>query len=131
ATHDLAGNSVGVTGCGKLGFNPSMSVQPETQTGGSSTGLNVDLGLPQRETLEPVSQELLAEAKLKKAVVKLPAGATISPSAANGLGACTPEEIGLTTKEKPSCPDSSKVGSAEVITPLLGDPFEGSLYVAQ
>jgi uncharacterized repeat protein (TIGR01451 family) len=131
ATHDLAGAPVGVTGCEKLGFTPSLSVAPETQTAGSPTGLNVDLRLPQRETLEPESQELLAEANLKKAVVKLPAGVTISPSAADGLGACTPEEIGLTSKEKPSCPDSSKVGSAEVITPLLGHPFEGSLYVAQ
>jgi hypothetical protein len=131
STHDALGNPVGVTGCEKLHFNPSLNVQPETQTGSSPSGLNVDLRLPQRETLEPVSQELLAEANLKKAVVKLPAGVTISPSAADGLGACTPEEIGLTSKEKPSCPDSSKVGSAEVMTPLLGHPFEGSLYVAQ
>jgi uncharacterized repeat protein (TIGR01451 family) len=131
ATHDAAGGPVGVTGCGKLGFNPVLSVAPETQTGGSPTGLNADLRLPQRETLEPESQELLAESNLKKAVVTLPAGVTISPSVANGLGACTPEEIGLTSKEKPSCPDSSKVGSAEVITPLLNHPAEGSLYVAQ
>jgi hypothetical protein len=131
ATHDALGGPLGVTGCEKLGFNPSISVQPETLTGGSPTGLNVDLRLPQKETLEPVSQELLAEANLKKAVVKLPAGVTVSPSVANGLGACTPEEIGLTSKEKPSCPDSSKVGSAEVITPLLNHPAEGSVYVAQ
>jgi uncharacterized repeat protein (TIGR01451 family) len=131
STHDASGAPLGVTGCEKLGFNPSLSVTPESQTGDSLTGLNVDLRLPQRETLEPESQELLAEADLKKAVVKLPAGVTISPSTANGLGACTPEEIGLSSKEKPSCPDSSKVGSAEVITPLLGHPAEGSLYVAQ
>jgi uncharacterized repeat protein (TIGR01451 family) len=131
ATHDAAGGPVGVTGCEKLGFNPSLSVQPESQSGSSTTGLNVDLRMPQRETLEPESQELLAEANLKKAVVKLPAGVTVSPSVANGLGACTPEQIGLSSKEKPSCPDSSKVGSAEVITPLLDHPAEGAVYVAQ
>jgi hypothetical protein len=131
ATHDAAGAPVGVTGCGKLGFNPSLSVTPESQTAGSPTGLNADLRLPQRETLEPESQEQLAEANLKKAVVKLPAGVTVSPSVANGLGACTPEQIALSSKEKPSCPDSSKVGSAEVTTPLLSHPAEGSLYVAQ
>jgi uncharacterized repeat protein (TIGR01451 family) len=131
ATHDAAGGPVGVTGCEKLGFNPALSVQPESQTGGSPTGLNVDLRLPQKETLELESQELLAEANLKKAVVKLPAGVTVSPSVANGLGACTPEEIGLSSREKPSCPDSSKVGSAEVITPLLNHPAEGAVYVAQ
>ncbi len=61
----------------------------------------------------------------------LPAGMTVSPSAANGLGACTSEEIGLHNAEKPSCPDSSKVGSAEVVTPLLEAPLQGSVYVAQ
>jgi uncharacterized repeat protein (TIGR01451 family) len=131
ATHDSNGEPVGVTGCGKLGFNPSLSVAPETQTAGVSTGLNVDLRLPQRETLEPESQELLAESNLKKAVVTLPAGVTVSPSVANGRGVCTPEEIALSSKEKPSCPDSSKVASAEVITPLLGHPLTGSVYVAQ
>jgi uncharacterized repeat protein (TIGR01451 family) len=128
---DALGGPLGVTGCEKLHFNPSLNVQPETQNGNSPTGLNVDLRLPQRESLEPASQELLAEANLKKAVVRLPAGVTVSPSVANGLGACTPEEIALTSKEKPSCPDSSKVGSAEVITPLLGHPAEGAVYVAQ
>jgi uncharacterized repeat protein (TIGR01451 family) len=131
ATHDAAGGPVGVTGCEKLGFSPSLSVAPESQAAGSPTGLNVDLRLPQRETLEPESQELLAEANLKKAVVALPADVAVSPSVANGLGVCTPEEIGLSGKEKPSCPDSSKVGSAEVITPLLDHPAEGSVFVAQ
>jgi uncharacterized repeat protein (TIGR01451 family) len=131
ATHDVAGGPLGVTGCGKLAFNPSLNVHPETQAGGSPSGLNVDLRLPQKESLEHETQELLAEANLKKAVVTLPAGVTVSPSVANGLGACTPEEIALSSKEKPSCPDSSKVGSAEVITPLLSHPAGGSLYVAQ
>jgi uncharacterized repeat protein (TIGR01451 family) len=131
ATQDANGGPLGITGCEKLHFNPSLNVQPEAQTGASLTGLDVDLRLPQRETLEPASQELLAESNLKKAVVKLPAGVTISPSTANSRGACTPEEIALSSKEKPSCPDSSKVGSAEVITPLLDHPAEGAVYVAQ
>jgi hypothetical protein len=130
-THDANGDPLGVTGCEKLHFNPSLNVQPETQNGSSSTGLNVDLHLPQRESLEPASQELLAEANLKKAVVTLPAGVTVSPSVANGLEACTPEEIALTSKEKPTCPESSKVASAEGVTPLLGHPLEGAVYVAQ
>src|SRR4029077_5093462 len=74
ATHDAGGAPLGVPGCERLHFTPSLSVHPETQTAGSPTGLNVDLRLPQRETLEPESQKLLAEANLKKAVVALPAG---------------------------------------------------------
>jgi uncharacterized repeat protein (TIGR01451 family) len=130
-THDAAENPVGVTGCEKLGFSPSLSVEPESQTGSSPTGLNVDLRMPLKETLESVSQELLAEANVKRVVETLPVGVTVSPSGANGLGVCTPEEIGLSSKEKPSCPDSSKIGTAEVITPLLSQPAVGSVYVAQ
>ncbi len=126
ATHDLAGDPVGVTGCSSLDFSPSISVQPDTQAAGSPTGLNVDLRVPQNE-----SPEGLAEANLKKAVVTLPAGMTISPSSANGLGACSEAQIGLDNADRPSCPDSSKVGSAEVLTPLLGHPLQGAVYVAQ
>jgi hypothetical protein len=126
ATHDASGNPVGVTGCASLDFSPSLSVQPDTQAAGSPTGLGVDLRVPQNE-----SPEGLAEANLEKAVVTLPEGMVISPSAANGLGACSEAQIGLDNAGKPSCPDSSKVGSAEVITPLLDHPLQGSVFVAQ
>jgi hypothetical protein len=126
ATHDASGNPVGVTGCASLDFSPSLSVQPDTPVAGSPTGLGVDLRVPQNE-----SPEGLAEANLKKAVVTLPQGMVVSPSAANGLGACSEAQIGLDNAGKPSCPDSSKVGSAEVITPLLGHSLQGSVYVAQ
>ena len=61
----------------------------------------------------------------------LPAGMAISPSAAGGRAACTPEEIGLSNANVPSCPDASKVGSAKILTPMLEDPLEGSIYLAQ
>jgi len=63
--------------------------------------------------------------------VKLPAGMTVSPSAANGLGACTLEQIGLGNANAPSCPDSSKLGTVEIETPLLEKPLKGSVFVAQ
>jgi hypothetical protein len=126
ASHDLSGAPLGVTGCSLLDFSPSLSVQPDTAVAGSPSGLDVDLRVPQSE-----SPEGLAEANLKKTVVTLPAGMVVSPSAANGLGACTPQEIGLSNADYPSCPDSSKVGSAEVFTPLLEHPLQGAVYVAQ
>ncbi len=125
-THDSSGSQTGVAGCGKLDFSPSLSVQPGTRVAGAPSGLSVDLHIPQEESIGG-----LAEADLRKAVVTLPAGVVVSPSAANGLGACTPEEIGLHNAEKPSCPDSSEVGTAEVLTPLLEKPLEGAVYVAQ
>jgi hypothetical protein len=117
-----------ITGCGELDFSPSLSVKPEPEgvAADSPSGLNVDLHIPQEESVRA-----LAEANLKDAVVTLPVGIAVSPSAANSLAACSPEEIGLHNAEVPSCPDSAKVGESELTTPLLEQPLKGSVYLAQ
>ena len=73
----------------------------------------------------------LSESTLKDTTVALPAGLSLSPSAANGLQACSQEQFGSHDAEKPSCPDASKVGTVVIHTPLLADPLEGSVYVAE
>jgi hypothetical protein len=113
-------------GCERVPFKPSVTVAPDSSVAGGPTGLAVDLKLPQDE-----NPEGLAEADLRKAVVTLPAGMAVSPSAADGLGACTEEEIALHSPGGASCPDSSKVGSVEIVTPALEKPLEGSVYLAQ
>jgi len=126
ASHDNNGTPVGTTGCDKLDFTPSISVQPDTSVADSPSGLSVDLHVPQND--DPAA---LAEADLKTAVVALPAGVSVNPSAANGLAACSPAQIGLDNANEPSCPDASKIGSVEVDTPLLPDPLKGAVYFAQ
>ncbi len=134
--------SPAVTECDRLHFNPKLTVKPEPEATAteSPSGLNVDLKIPQEESLEG-----LAEADLKEAVVKLPAGMTVSPSGANDLGVCTdtpepgkpgePErpggEIELLSAKPVKCPSSSKLGTVEVVTPLLEHPLEGSVYLAE
>jgi hypothetical protein len=126
-----------VTGCEALRFNPTLEVAPApepTATAESPTGLNIDLRLPHEE-----SPEGRAEADLKQLAVTLPPGMAISLSAANGLGACTntpepgrPEgEIALHSTEAMLCPESSELGTAEVLTPLLETPLKGAVYLAQ
>jgi hypothetical protein len=116
-----------VMGCEELAFSPSLSVRLDTAAAGSPSGLDADLRIPQNEGLTE-----LAEANLRDATVALPVGMVVSPSAAGGgREACTPGEIGLGNTEAPSCPDSSKVGSVEVTTPLLEAPLGGSVYLAQ
>jgi hypothetical protein len=117
-----------VTGCENLAFSPSLIVQPAPQAAAaeSPTGLNVDLKLPHEE-----SAEKLAEADPQQLTVMLPPGMAISLSAANGLGACTPSEIGLHSDEPVKCPESSELGGAEVVTPLLEAPLKGAVYLAQ
>jgi hypothetical protein len=114
-----------MTGCEKITFTPSLSVQPEGSSAGSPTGLNVDVHTPQN-----ANPEGLAEGNLKRAVVSLPAGIVVNPSVANGLDACTPEEIGVSDANPVSCPAASSIGSVEVNTPLLPAPLTGSVFVA-
>jgi hypothetical protein len=122
----VAGSPGGLRGCEALAFDPSVTVQPASSVASSPSGLNVDVRIPQNE-----SPGGLADANLKRAVVTLPAGMALSPSAAVGLGACTPEEIGLNNANVPSCPESAKVGTAEATSPSLQYPLTGDVYVAQ
>jgi len=129
----MSSQSPPVTGCDQLRFSPeAFTVQPETATADTPTGLNLDLKIPQPET-----PETLATPPLRDASVTLPAGLTVDPSAASGLAACSESEIGWLgpgvtnfTAAPPACPEASKVGSVEVLTPLLAAPLVGSVYLA-
>jgi hypothetical protein len=126
ASTDEQNRPVILGGCSRLDFSPSLELAPETSTTDTPTGLDVNLRVPQNE-----DPNRLAEADLKSAVVTLPPGLTLSPSAANGLEACSPAQIGIGTEQQPSCPAASKVGYLEVTTPLLEHPLVGEIYLAQ
>ena len=123
---DSGGNTVGVTGCSSLTFNPSITVQPDTTTADSPTGLNVDLHIPQ----SPSTESSLATPDLKTAVVTLPAGTVVSASAADGLQACSEAQFGWGNGAEPNCPNASKVGTAEIDSPIQADPLVGGIYLA-
>ncbi len=114
-----------MTGCDRLHFTPSVTVQPDSTVADSPSGLNFDLRFPQNEN--PTG---LAESTLAGTVVKLPGGFSVSPSAANGLQACSTAQISLNTNATPTCPDASRIGSVEISTPLLADPLRGGVFVA-
>jgi hypothetical protein len=117
------------TGCDELEFDPELKARPTTNRADSPTGLDVSLHFPQNE-----ANEGRATAHLKKAVVTLPEGLVVNPSGANGLGACTEAQLGMkggvADNEPVRCPDSSKIGSVSVSTPILDHPLPGALYVA-
>jgi hypothetical protein len=122
----------GLTNCEKLSFTPSLSVRPEQQGAESPSGLTTELKIP---IPQPESVDGYAEADLKEAVVTLPLGVTVSPSAAaDGLAACPlrgSEGIELKSSEPAKCPQASKLGTVEVHTPLLEEPLKGSIFLAQ
>jgi hypothetical protein len=122
----LGGIPLAISGCGRLDFSPRLSVTPQVRTADSPSGLDVDLHVPQDDSLNT-----LAEANLKDAVVTLPPGLVLNPSSANGLAACTAAQFALEGGEPANCPDASKIGTVEVDTPLLEHPLPGAIYVAK
>lgn len=132
----------GATGCSLLAFNPSIEVQPDTLQADEPVGLGVNIQVPQ-----PESPEVLGTPHLRDAVVTLPEGMSVSPGVVDGVRACDasgPEGINFTGPESEEvglngelqlapghCPNASVVGTAEAITPLLGVPVKGHVYLAR
>lgn len=132
-THDDEGNPAGVSRCDRVRFEPEIAAQPSTDKTASPSGLDFEMQIPEDGLLNPVG---LAQANLKKAVVTLPEGFTLNPSAGEGLGYCTEadfarEEFG--TEPGQGCPNASKLGTVQIESPLLdkGELAEGSLYIGQ
>ena len=171
-TPGAGGGPSGFTECNKLEFAPRISSKPTTNVADSPSGLEFDLHIPQPEAVHAEEGEAkypfeaqvpgetrtigaepaLHEADLKQAVVTLPKGISVNPASANGLGACTPAQIGLTsapgaptaeyTEAPATCPAAAKIGTVTVESPLLaehdeqGEPtvphlLEGGVYVAK
>ena len=114
-------------GCNRLPFSSSISVVPDGLAGSTPTGLTVGVHVPQEEVLNPAG---LAPADVKDTTVALPAGVALNPAGADGLLACSEAQIALSSDSVPSCPESSKVGTIEIHTPLLPNPLVGAAYLA-
>ena len=116
--------------CERVPFEPSIVVQPTTDTVESSSGLNVSLLVPQAWE----DPQTISTANLKDTALTLPVGYTVNPSAGSGLGVCTPEQLAAETSAGlpgSGCPEESKIGSVEVETPVLAENLTGSIYVAR
>jgi hypothetical protein len=122
---DQWGPQQGVTGCADVPFDPTFSAQPARPASPGSSGYVFDLTLPQTD-----DPSQLGESDLRTVSVTLPQGVRVNPSSADGLGACSPAQIALGSTGEPSCPDSSKIGTLEIVTPLLDQPLEGAVYLA-
>jgi hypothetical protein len=152
---DLEGNPVNVDSCNQLEYKPEIEAQPTTNLAESPSGLDANLHQPQNLELDGRSS-----AATKDVEVTLPEGMTLNPSAADGLSSCSSAQVGLLTavrqspvhfdKSLPACPDASRLGTVEVMTPVLvrrnsehkleldpetkkpiPDPLKGSIYLAK
>jgi hypothetical protein len=152
-THNTSGEPVSLTGCSKLLFPPAITVAPDVSDASTPSGLTVGVHVPQTAAFNP---EGLAESSLRDTTVTLPEGVAINPAGADGLEACSEGLAGFTGFEEFNpefeagvqtatftprpieslqpgvsfCPNSSKIGTAKVRTPLLQNPLEGAMYLA-
>jgi hypothetical protein len=114
----------GMGECGSVPFKPSLNLGADTARASSPTGISVDLHLPQHENVQGITTSAL-----KRAVVILPEGVALSPGSADGLQACSNEQVGLGSAAAPNCPAASKLGAVSIATPLLKQPLTGSMYL--
>jgi hypothetical protein len=132
---DLDGEDFRFSGCDQLGFEPTVEARPTTNLADSPSGLDVSIKMPQGQDPDGFS-----EAQLRDAVITFPKGMTVNPASGDGLGACTPAQIGLTTPvgqpkavfdgAEANCPNNSKLGTVQIDTPLLDHPMPGAIYLA-
>ncbi|HVD40076.1 MAG TPA: hypothetical protein VNC16_03615 [Solirubrobacterales bacterium] len=125
----VSGNMVA---CNQVPFDPSVDAAPSGEQAGGPTGLDFELGMPNAGLLDPKAKA--AEGQAKKVEVTLPEGMTVNPSQAAGLGACSSADYARETAGSlpgQGCPESSKIGSVEVETPLLEEEAKGAIYVAE
>jgi hypothetical protein len=115
-----------IIGCEQLAFTPSLSLTPETTQADTPSGYAVELHVPQNE--DPVG---LATPDLRDAVVSLPAGIVVSPSATNGLLGCSQAQFAPSSSSAASCPPRSQIGTVKITTPLLSSPLEGRVFLAE
>ena len=118
-------------GCNRLSFSPTTSAEPTTDRASAPSGLDFNMDFHDEGL---TSREGLAQSHLDKAVVTLPEGFTINPSAGVGLGGCTPADYAsesLASIPGAGCPNNSKLGTVEIETPLLTQKIHGSLFIAQ
>jgi hypothetical protein len=116
----------GITGCDKLTFNPSMSLSLDTQQPDSPAGVSFDLQVPQDENPGD-----LGTPALRNATVTLPEGLVVSPSSADGLEACTDQQIALNSIAPATCPNASQIATVTIHTPLLPDPLTGQVFLGK
>ncbi|MET0306449.1 MAG: hypothetical protein ABW196_09515 [Solirubrobacterales bacterium] len=131
-THDEFDVPHGFEECDTLGFGPEeIGAAPTTNRAESPSGFDFTIEIEDEGLIDPKGR---ADSDLKKAVVTLPEGLTVNPAAANGLDACSAEELARETASSPpgdGCPDASRVADVKVETPLLDELIEGSIFLAE
>ena len=115
-----------LSGCESQPFDPEFTLRPQSRAAGEPAAYEAALTIPQNK-----NSDGQGAANLRDATITLPAGVRLSSSAASGLGACTDADLHVGSAAPAACPDSAKIGEAEIDTPILTKPIKGSVYLRQ
>ncbi len=122
---DAEGQYPATTGCADETFNPVLEMNVTTDQTDSPSGLELEMKAPQFEGFANSPSEI------RSAKAILPPGMSINPDAADGQTACTDAQANFGTELPMQCPDSSKIGNFEILTPALDGPLIGALYFGE
>jgi hypothetical protein len=115
---------VGVEGCDKVPFAPTVEVKPATSQSDEPDGATTEVKVPQKANPEEINSS-----DIKDAHLTLPEGLTLNSAAARGLAACSPAQIGIGTSNPVTCPAASKVGEVTIEADLPKGSLAGNLYL--
>jgi hypothetical protein len=115
-----------LSGCDKVPFQPLFSLSPATTGHDEPTGFTTEVGLVRHPNAEEIDAS-----ELKTAVVTMPEGMTLNPSAAAGLTACSPAEARIhSSTPGVGCAKSSELGTVSLEVPTLPPgSLKGSIYL--
>jgi hypothetical protein len=129
-----------VTGCEELEFEADFGFEPTSaRAADSPASFRTELSVPTGGLLDP---EERMNPTIRESVVELPKGVVLNASAADGLAACSKQQIGLKgtdfprpneirfTKGPNTCPDNSKIGTGELKSELIEEPLQADLFLA-
>lgn len=114
-----------VTDCGALPFAPSVSLSDVAREPGVPTPVTVNVDVPQAAN-QPLTS------LVKDVSVTLPAGLEVGAQVASGesgLPLCSADAFAASNRSPAGCPAGSKVGEAQIETPLVSSPFKGNVYL--
>ena len=113
-------------GCESQRFDPLFNLGLTTSEADAPSGLDIQLKADQF-----LAGEAPSPSTLRAATLTLPEGLSINPDAADGQSSCSDAQAGFGTAAPGACPDNSKIGTVDVITPALEHPLQGSLYIGE
>jgi hypothetical protein len=120
-----------IVDCASLAYAPSLGVAPTTGEAGAPSGLDLDLSAPDAGISSGTGR---AAADTAAVSLELPPGLTLNPPVVSGLSGCSPAQLESELADADpatGCPQSSKIGTGMVTTPLLGTPIGGSIHLAE